>query len=109
MLHVIEGITAERDGVPLTCYITPSGVDGPYLRGLPMCGKRQDEFIPAVQAGRWAIWDRYCDLEPFATVSWRAQYALNVGYVPSVYLNQSPSCRVIYCPDPWERERTYSI
>jgi hypothetical protein len=64
-LRAVGGIAAGRDGDPLftlgqmvEMLHHTEWVDGRYLRGLPMCGKCREEFIPAVHAGRQAIWDQ---------------------------------------------------
>jgi hypothetical protein len=74
-LRAVGGIAAGRDGDPLftlgqmiDMLHHTEWVDGQYLRGLPMCGKCRDEFIPAVHAGRQAIWDQipaWFALEPY--------------------------------------------
>jgi hypothetical protein len=74
-LRAVGGIAAGRDGDPLftlgqmiDMLNHTEWVDGQYLRGLPMCGKCREEFIPAVHAGRQAIWDQipaWFGLEPF--------------------------------------------
>ncbi len=74
-LRAVGGIAAGRDGDPLftlgqmiDMLHHTEWVDGQYLRGLPMCGKCREEFIPAVHAGRQAIWDQIpaCfGLEPY--------------------------------------------
>jgi hypothetical protein len=74
-LRSVGGVAAGRDGDPLfslgqmidMLYHT-EWVDGQYLRGLPMCSKCREEFIPAVHAGRQAIWDQipsWFELEPY--------------------------------------------
>lgn len=75
-LRAVGGIAAGRDGDPLftlgqmiDMLHHTEWVDGQYLRGLPMCGKCRDEFIPTVHAGRQAIWDQipaWFGLEPYA-------------------------------------------
>lgn len=64
-LRAVGGIAAGRDGDPLFTLAQmidmlhhTEWVDGQFLRGLPMCGKCREEFIPAVHAGRQAIWDQ---------------------------------------------------
>jgi hypothetical protein len=74
-LRSVGGIAAGRDGDPLfslgqmiDMLHHTEWVDGQYLRGLPMCGKCREEFIPAVHAGRQAIWDQipaWFELEPY--------------------------------------------
>jgi hypothetical protein len=74
-LRAVGGIAAGRDGDPLftlgqmiDMLHHTEWVDGQYLRGLPMCGKCRDEFIPAVHSGRQAIWDQipaWFGLEPY--------------------------------------------
>jgi hypothetical protein len=74
-LRAVGGIAAGRDGDPLftlgqmiDMLHHTEWVDGQYLRGLPMCGKCREEFIPAVHAGRQAIWDQiptWFGLEPY--------------------------------------------
>jgi hypothetical protein len=80
-LRAVGGIAAGRDGDPLftlgqmiDMLHHTEWVDGQYLRGLPMCGKCRDEFIPAVHAGRQAIWDQipvWFELEPYAVLKAR--------------------------------------
>jgi hypothetical protein len=75
-LRAVGGIAAGRDGDPLftlgqmiEMLHHTEWVDGQYLRGLPVCGKCRDEFIPTVHAGRQAIWDQipeWFGLEPYA-------------------------------------------
>jgi len=71
-LRSVGGIAAGRDGDPLftlgQMIDMLHWVDGQYLRGLPMCGKCREEFIPAVHAGRQAIWNHipeWFELEPY--------------------------------------------
>jgi hypothetical protein len=74
-LRAVGGIAAGRDGDPLFTLAQmvdmlhhTEWVDGQYLRGLPMCGKCREEFVPAVHAGRQAIWDQipaWFGLEPY--------------------------------------------
>lgn len=74
-LRSVGGVAAGRDGDPLfslgqmidMVHYT-EWVDGQYLRGLPMCGRCREEFIPVVHAGRQAIWDQipaWFELEPY--------------------------------------------
>jgi len=80
-LRAVGGIAAGRDGDPLftlgqmiDMLHHTEWVDGQYLRGLPMCGKCREEFIPAVHAGRQAIWDQipeWFGLEPYDTLKAR--------------------------------------
>jgi hypothetical protein len=80
-LRAVGGIAAGRDGDPLftlgqmiDMLHHTEWVDGQYLRGLPMCGKCRGEFIPAVHAGRQAIWDQipeWFGLEPYDTLKAR--------------------------------------
>jgi len=80
-LRAVGGIAAGRDGDPLftlgqmiEMLHHTEWVDGRYLRGLPMCGKCRDEFIPAVHVGRQAIWDQipgWFGLEPYAILKAR--------------------------------------
>ncbi|KAF8484809.1 hypothetical protein DFH94DRAFT_624041 [Russula ochroleuca] len=74
-LRAVGGIAAGRDGDPLFTLAQmidmlhhTEWVDGQFLRGLPMCGKCREEFIPAVHAGRQAIWEQipaWFGLEPY--------------------------------------------
>ncbi|KAI9466968.1 hypothetical protein BJY52DRAFT_1182461 [Lactarius psammicola] len=80
-LRAVGGIAAGRDGDPLftlgqmiEMLHHTEWVDGQFLRGLPMCGKCRGEFIPAVHAGRQAIWDQIPEsfgLEPYDTLKAR--------------------------------------
>ena len=80
-LRAVGGIAAGRDGDPLytlgrmiDMLHHTEWVDGQYLRGLPMCGICREEFIPAVHAGRQAIWDQipeWFGLEPYETLKAR--------------------------------------
>ncbi|KAF8272473.1 hypothetical protein EI94DRAFT_1796094 [Lactarius quietus] len=80
-LRAVGGIAAGRDGDPLFTLGQIIGmlhhaewVDGQYLRGFPMCGRCREEFIPAVHAGRQAIWDQipeWFGLEPYNTLKAR--------------------------------------
>lgn len=74
-VRAVGGIAAGRDGDPLftlgqmiNMLHHTEWVDGRYLRGLPLCGKCREEFIPTVHAGRQAIWDQipaWFGLEPY--------------------------------------------
>lgn len=71
-LRSVGGIAAGRNADPLFTLLQMIDmlhwVDGQHLRGLPMCGKCREEFIPAVHAGRQAIWDQipaWFELEPY--------------------------------------------
>jgi hypothetical protein len=74
-LRAVGGIAAGRDGDPLftlgqmiDMLHHTEWVDGQYLRGLPICGKCREDFIPTVHAGRQAIWDQipsWFGLEPY--------------------------------------------
>lgn len=76
-LRSVAGVAVGRDGDPLftlgqmiDVLYHAEWVDGQsqYLRGLPMCGKCREEFIPVVHAGRQAIWDQVpalFELEPY--------------------------------------------
>ncbi|KAI9507027.1 hypothetical protein F5148DRAFT_1311433 [Russula earlei] len=64
-LRAVSGIAAGRDGDPLftlgqmiDMLHHTEWVDGQYLRGLPMCRRCRQAFIPAVHAGRQEIWDQ---------------------------------------------------
>ena len=80
-LRAVGGIAAGRDGDPLftlgqmvDMLHHTEWVDGRYLRGLPMCGKCREEFVPAVHAGRQAIWDQipaWFGLESYDTLKAR--------------------------------------
>jgi hypothetical protein len=80
-LRVVGGIAAGRDGDPLftlgqivNMLHHTEWVDGRYLRGLPMCAKCREAFIPAVHAGRRAIWDQipgWFGLESYDTLKAR--------------------------------------
>jgi len=80
-LRAVGGIAAGRDGDPLftlgqmvEMLHHTEWVDGQYLRGLPICGKCREEFIPAVHAGRQAIWDQipaWFGLEPYGILKAR--------------------------------------
>ncbi|KAH9179749.1 hypothetical protein EDB89DRAFT_1841250 [Lactarius sanguifluus] len=80
-LRSVGGIAAGRDGDPLftlgqmiDMLHHTEWVDGQYLRGLPMCGKCREQFIPAIHAGRQAIWDQipeWFGLEPYDTLKAR--------------------------------------
>lgn len=71
-LRLVGGIAAGRNADPLftlgQMVDMLHWVDGQYLRGLPMCGKCKEEFMPVVHAGRQAIWDHipeWFELEPY--------------------------------------------
>jgi hypothetical protein len=80
-LRAVGGVAAGRDGDPLfslgqmiDMLHHTEWVDGRYLRGLPMCGKCREEFIPAVHAGRQVIWDQipgWFELEPYGVLKAR--------------------------------------
>ncbi|KAI0268311.1 hypothetical protein BC834DRAFT_923355 [Gloeopeniophorella convolvens] len=80
-LRAVGGIAAGRDGDPLftlgqmiDMLHHTEWVDGQYLRGLPLCGKCREDFIPVVHAGRQAIWDQipeWFGLESYETLKAR--------------------------------------
>ncbi|KAH9077226.1 hypothetical protein EDB83DRAFT_2504455 [Lactarius deliciosus] len=74
-LRSVGGIAAGRDGRSMIDMLHHTEwVDGQYLRGLSICGKCREEFIPAVHAGRQAIWDQipeWFGLEPYDTLKAR--------------------------------------
>jgi hypothetical protein len=80
-LRAVGGIAAGRDADPLftlgqmiDMLHHTECVDGRYMRGLPLCGRCREEFIPAVHAGRQAIWDQipeWFGLESYDTLKAR--------------------------------------
>jgi hypothetical protein len=77
-LRSVGGIAAGRNADPLFTLLQMIDmlhwVDGQHLRGLPMCGKCREEFVPAVHAGRQVIWDQipaWFELEPYCVLKAR--------------------------------------